>query len=117
MRGRGYDHNWVLNGVPTTGAGSGEQPPVPVAYLYEPTSGRRLEVWTNEPGIQIYSGNYLDGTLNGSSGHAYRQGDGIALETQHFPDSPNQPAFPSTVLRPGETYRSTTVYRFLTDAV
>lgn len=116
VRARGYDHNWVLNAVPAAAAGGGERRPALAAHLYEPSSGRRLEVWTNEPGIQMYSGNYLDGSVYGPSGHAYRQGDGIALETQHFPDSPNQPAFPSTVLRPGETYRSTTVYRFLTDA-
>ncbi len=116
VRGRGYDHNWVLNATPASGAGGGEQSPAPVAQLYDPGSGRRLEMWTNEPGIQVYSGNHLDGTVYGPSGRAYRQGAGIALETQHFPDSPNQPAFPSTVLRPGETYRSTTVYRLLTDA-
>ena len=75
-------------------------------------SGRVLEVWTTEPAIQFYSGNFLDGTLFGPSGRAYRQGDGVALETQHYPDSPNQPHFPSTVLRPGETYDTTTVFKF-----
>ena len=71
-------------------------------------------MWTKEPGIQFYSGNFLDGTLYGTSGHAYRQGDGLALETQHFPDSPNKPAFPSTTLRPGETYKTSTVIGFST---
>ena len=71
-----------------------------------------MEVYTTEPGIQFYSGNFLDGTLYGTSGHAYRQGDGLALETQHFPDSPNKPQFPSTRLDPGQTYDTTTVYSF-----
>jgi aldose 1-epimerase len=85
------------------------------ARLEDPRSGRVLEVLTVEPGIQFYSGNFLDGTLYGTSGRAYRQGDGLALETQHYPDSPNHPNFPSTVLRPGERYDTTTVYRFSTD--
>lgn len=80
------------------------------AALCEPESRRLLNVWTTEPGIQFYSGNFLDGTLYGTSGRAYRQGDGLALETQHYPDSPNQPGFPSTVLRPGETYETTTIF-------
>ena len=71
-----------------------------------------MTVSTTEPGLQFYSGNFLDGTFAGTGGRLYRQGDGLALETQHYPDSPNRPAFPSTVLRPGETYRSTTEYRF-----
>ena len=71
-----------------------------------------LEVFTTEPGIQFYSGNFLTGALVGSGGHVYRQGDGFTLETQHYPDSPNQPGFPSTVLRPGEVFTSTTVFRF-----
>jgi aldose 1-epimerase len=107
VRGRGYDHNWVLDR-----AGTAPGALARAARLREPESGRVLTVSTTEPGIQVYSGNFLDGTLVGTSGHAYRQGDGLALETQHFPDSPNQPAFPSTVLRPGETYRSSTVYAF-----
>jgi aldose 1-epimerase len=82
------------------------------ARMSEPTTGRYLEVWTTEPGLQFYAGNFLDGTLLGSSGGLYRQSDGFALETQHYPDSPNQPAFPSTVLQPGETYRTTTIYTF-----
>ena len=107
--GRGYDHNWVLN-RPDPDDGR----LVLGARLYEPVTGRTLEVLTTEPGIQIYGGNFLNATLVGSGG-LYRQGDGLALETQHFPDSPNQPEFPSVVLRPGETYRSTSVYRFATD--
>lgn len=102
--GRGYDHNFVLSRDDTS--------MMLAARVYEPDSGRILEVWTTEPGIQFYAGNFLDGTLIGPSGHLYRQSDGFALETQHFPDSPNQPDFPSTVLRPGETYQTTTIYRF-----
>jgi aldose 1-epimerase len=105
--GRGYDHNWVLDR-----RGSGLEL---AARLKDPRSGRVLEVLTEEPGIQFYSGNFLDGTLVGTSGRTYRQGDGLALETQHYPDSPNHPNFPSTVLRPGERYDTTTVYRFSTD--
>jgi aldose 1-epimerase len=105
--GRGYDHNWVLDRH-----GSNEL--VKAARLRDPASGRVLTMWTEEPGIQFYSGNFLDGTLYGTSGHAYRQGDGLALETQHFPDSPNQPQFPSTVLRPGQTYSTSTVLGFST---
>ncbi len=101
--GHGYDHNFVLN---TRGAD------VPAARLSEPGSGRVMEVLTTEPALQFYSGNFLDGTLVGSSGGTYRQGDGLCLETQHFPDSPNHENFPSTILRPGETYRTTTTYRF-----
>ncbi len=82
------------------------------ARLLEPGSGRVLEVWTDQPGIQFYAGNFLDGTVYGTSGSAYRQGDGLALETQHFPDSPNQPDFPSVVLRPGETYQTRSIYHF-----
>ena len=104
-RGCGYDDNVVLAGEP----GSLEL----AARLTEPVSGRVLEVLTTEPGMQLYTGTFLDGTLAGTSGRRYRRGDCVALETQHFPDSPNQPAFPSTVLRPGATFRSTTVYRFV----
>jgi aldose 1-epimerase len=104
--GQGYDHNWVLN---RSGSGLSE-----AARLHDPASGRILTVSTTEPGIQFYSGNFLDGTLYGTSDHAYRQGDGLALETQHYPDSPNQPDFPSTVLRPGETYSTSTIYGFST---
>jgi aldose 1-epimerase len=106
--GRGYDHNWVLDRRDDSGLEL-------AARLKDPKSGRVLEVLTEEPGIQFYSGNFLDGTLVGTSGHMYRQGDGLALETQHFPDSPNKPDFPSTVLRPGGKYDTTTIYRFSTD--
>ena len=80
--------------------------------MWEPTSRRTLDFYTDQPGIQFYSGNFLDGTLIGTSGNFYRQGDGFALETQHFPDSPNHANFPSTVLRPGQVYASTTIYAF-----
>jgi len=100
----GYDHNFVLD---REGGGLS-----PAARLYEPASGRVLEVLTTEPGIQLYTGNGLDGSIVGKSGRRYGRCAGVALETQHFPDSPNQPAFPSTILRPGEAYRSHTVYRF-----
>jgi aldose 1-epimerase len=105
--GRGYDHNVVLDRAP------GDATLIMAATLRDPDSGRTLTIWTTEPGIQFYSGGYLDGTLVGASGRTYRQGDGLALETQHFPDSPNQKNFPSTVLRPGETYTSTTVFALL----
>jgi aldose 1-epimerase len=104
--GKGFDHNWVLN------------PPKPhkslnlAATLSELSSGRTLIIWTDQPGIQFYAGNFLDGSLYGTSNHAYRQSDGLALETQHYPDSPNHPDFPSTVLLPDETYESTTIYEF-----
>ena len=104
--GRGYDHNFVLNAPKHPGKLN------LAAKLVDPSSGRQLKILTTEPGIQFYSGNFLDGTLYGTSGRQYRQGDGLALETQHFPDSPNQPQFPSTRLDPGQTYRTTTVYRF-----
>jgi aldose 1-epimerase len=90
--------------------------PRPAARLVAPRSGRVLEIETTEPGVQFYAGNQLDGTLVGSAGRTYRQSDGLCLETQHFPDSPNRPDFPSTVLRPGETFTSTTVHRFSTTA-
>jgi aldose 1-epimerase len=104
--GRGYDHNWVLDRH-----GSGLEL---AARAVEPKSGRVLEVITDQPGIQFYSGNFLDGTLVGTSGRMYRQGDGFALETQHYPDSPNHPNFPSTVLAPGQLYKTTTIYKFST---
>lgn len=106
--GLGIDHNLVLDRE------EGDASLIEAATLHDPASGRTLTVWTTEPGIQVYGGNHLNGTITGASGRAYRQGDGIALETQHFPDSPNQPAFPSTVLGPGETFRSTTVFAFAT---
>jgi aldose 1-epimerase len=100
--GRGYDHNWVL-------ARSGEGLSL-AAEVYEPTSGRTLQVATTEPGVQFYAGNFLDGSITGKSGRVYRHRYGFCLETQHFPDSPNKPQFPSTTLRPGETYRTRTVF-------
>ena len=103
--GRGYDHNFVLNREAETGLEM-------AARVYEPSSGRFLEVWTTEPGVQFYSGNFLDGTLIGPGGRMYRQGDGLCLETQHYPDSPNKPDFPSTELQPGDTYQTTTIYQF-----
>jgi aldose 1-epimerase len=102
--GGGYDHNWVLD------AGRGAL--VLAAEVFEPTTGRTLEVWTEEPGVQFYGGNFLDGTLVGKAGRPYVRRGGFCLETQHFPDSPNQPAFPSTILRPGDTYRTATVFKF-----
>lgn len=104
----GYDHNWVLN-KPKPGALSF------AAEAYDPSSGRILRVDTTEPGLQFYSGNYLNGAVAGPAGTAYRQGDGFTLETQHYPDSPNHPDFPSTELRPGQTFRSTTIFHFSTD--
>jgi aldose 1-epimerase len=103
--GRGYDHNFVLDS-------GGSSTPVLAAHVFEPTSHRTLDILTTEPGIQFYSGNFLDGTLIGTSGRSYRQGDGFALETQHFPDSPNKPNFPSNVLGPGKTLTSETIYQF-----
>lgn len=105
--GRGYDHNFVLDRESPDDASL-----IVAARVVEPDSGRTLEISTTEPGIQFYSGNFLDGTLIGGAGKMYRQGDGFALETQHFPDSPNQEAFPSTLLEPGEEFQSTTVYAF-----
>jgi aldose 1-epimerase len=100
--GRGYDHNWVLA---RSGAGLSL-----AAEVYEPKSGRTLQVRTSEPGLQFYTGNFLDGTITGKRGGLYRQRYGFCLETQHFPDSPNHPTFPSTTLRPGDTYRTRTVF-------
>jgi aldose 1-epimerase len=103
----GYDHNFVLR---HDGAGLRA-----AARVVEPASGRVLTVETDQPGVQFYTGNFLTGSLVGTSGRAYRQGDGFALETQHFPDSPNHPQFPSTALYPGDVYHTTTVYRFDTE--
>lgn len=104
LRGKGYDHNFVLNR-------SGAQASL-AARAYEPNAGRIMEVYTTEPGIQFYSGNFLDGTNIGKSGKVYKQRYGFCLETQHFPDSPNHPSFPTTTLRPGQVYRQTTIYKF-----
>ena len=102
--GNGYDHNWVLN----TGGDITKM----AASLYCPETGIALFVYTDEPGIQVYSGNFLDGTVTGKKGVVYQQRHGICLETQHYPDSPNKPEWPSVVLRPGETYRSHTIFAF-----
>jgi aldose 1-epimerase len=106
--GRGYDHNWVLNRSDP----EHDKSMIKAAELIDPSSGRELTITTTEPGIQFYSGNFLDGTLYGTSGRQYRQGDGLALETQHYPDSPNHANFPSTVVKKGQTYRTTTIYGF-----
>ena len=106
VRGKGYDHNWVLN---RTGAGLEL-----AAHVDEPITGRALDITTTEPGIQFYSGNFLDGTIKGKAGRVYPHRSGFCLETQHYPDSPNHPAFPSTTLKPGEIYRSETVFKFST---
>ncbi|HSB09899.1 MAG TPA: aldose epimerase family protein [Blastocatellia bacterium] len=102
--GKGYDHNWVLD---ARGGKLGL-----AASVHEPGSGRVMEVYTTEPGLQFYSGNFLDGTITGKGGQVYKQRYGFCLETQHFPDSPNKPGFPSTVLKPGQTYKTTTIYKF-----
>jgi aldose 1-epimerase len=105
LRAHGYDHNWVLDAPALPGLHL-------AARLEDPASGRVMEVETTEPGLQFYSGNFLDGSLAGAAGEAYRQGAGLCLETQHFPDAPNRPEFASTLLRPGEVYSSSTVHRF-----
>ncbi|MEJ2483185.1 MAG: galactose mutarotase, partial [Gemmatimonadota bacterium] len=105
----GYDHNFVLDDW------TGDGTVALAARLRDPKSGRVMEVLTTEPGIQLYSGNFFGGSIPGKNGAVYGPRSGICLETQHFPDSPNQVDFPSTVLRPGEAYRSKTVYRFRTD--
>lgn len=105
--GKGYDHNWVLDRK--------ESELEIAAVLYEPKSGRMLEVLTEEPAIQFYGGNFLDGRLMGKSGGVYNHRNGLCLETQHYPDSPNRPEWPSTILRPGEEYNTTTIYKFSTD--
>jgi aldose 1-epimerase len=102
----GYDHNWVIN---RKGEGL-----TLAARMYEPTTGRVLEVSTTQPGVQFYTGNFLDDTVTGKHGHVYKRRYGFCLETQHFPDSPNHPDFPSTILKPGETFKSETVFKFST---
>ncbi len=103
LRCRGYDHNWVLNQTRPASL-------ILAARAFDPSSRRELSIFTTEPGIQFYSGNFPGGTLKGTSGRSYPQNAGFALETQHFPDSPNRAEFPSTVLRPGESFSQTTVY-------
>jgi aldose 1-epimerase len=102
--GKGYDHNWVLRGSPGNVRKAAE--------VYEPKSGRLMTVYTDQPGIQFYSGNFLDGTAHGKNGVAYQRRTGLCLEAQAYPDSPNKPQFPSVTLRPGQIYRQTTIYQF-----
>jgi len=113
--GLGYDHNFVLDGDPHVTSGLTENNLGGLhraAFVLEPLTGRTLEIHTAEPGIQFYSGNFLDGTISGKAGRVYGHRSGFCLETQHFPDSPNQPAFPSTILRPAEEYSTRTVLTF-----
>jgi len=107
---QGYDHNWVLN--KQTRATTGPDGLNLAAHAWDPASGRELTVWTDQPGVQFYSGNFLTGTLVGISGHTYRQGAGYTFETQHFPNSPNQANFPSTELAAGGTFNTTTIFAF-----
>jgi aldose 1-epimerase len=104
--GRGYDHNWVLS----TPAKKVRK----VAELYDPTSGIVMQVLTDQPGLQFYSGNFLNGTIHGKNGVAYKHRTALCLEPQVFPDAPNHPTFPSAVLRPGQRYHQTTIYQFST---
>ncbi|WP_019060313.1 aldose epimerase family protein [Streptomyces prunicolor] len=105
VQAKGFDHNWALDKGITA-------KPEHAATLHDPHSGRTLKIATDQPGLQFYTGNFLDGTLTGTGGHTYRQGDALCLETQHFPDSPNHANFPSTVLRPGQTYKTSTIHTF-----
>ena len=100
----GYDHNFVINGEPGKLRLA--------ARVSEPTSGRQMEVWTTEPGVQFYSSIGLDGTIVGKGGITYKKYGALCLETQHYPDSPNHPNFPSTIVRPGESFHSETIYKF-----
>jgi aldose 1-epimerase len=104
--GNGYDHNWVLNGGITRN-------PRLAAEVYDAKSGRVMDVLTTEPGVQFYTGNFLDGTVHGKGGHVYNFRNGLCLETQHYPDSPNHPDFPTTELKPGQKYHTITIYKFL----
>jgi len=104
--GKGYDHNYVLS--------NGADLKAQDVEVYEPGSGRVMEVFTDQPGVQLYTGNFLDGSITGKGGKVYKQRYGFCLETQHFPDSPNKPNFPSVVLKPGEKYQTTTIYKFST---
>jgi aldose 1-epimerase len=106
--GKGYDHNYVLNSV--------EPGLKQAARVIEPKSGRVMEVLTTEPGVQFYTGNFLDGSIRGKGGKVYGRRYGLCLETQHFPDSPNKPSFPSVVLKPGAQYQTTTIFRFSSNA-
>ena len=104
--GHGYDHNFVLNSKPE------QNGLVLAARVHEPTTGRVLEVWTTQPGVQFYTGNFLDGSVTGKEGHVYKRRYAFCLETQHFPDSPNHPEFPTTIVKPGETFHQKTVFKF-----
>jgi aldose 1-epimerase len=104
-KGHGYDHNWVLDHGGTISE---------AAEVYEPSTGRVLQVLTDQPGVQFYTGNFLDGTITGKDGKVYNQRAALCLETQHFPDSPNHPKFPSTELKPGQKFHSVTIFRFST---
>lgn len=104
QNGNGYNHNWILN--------KPGQLLEPAAVVYDSNSGRLMEVLTTEPGLQFFSGNLPDGKFGGKGGRPYRSRSGLCLEAQHYPDSPHHPEFPSTMLRPGELYRQTTMYRF-----
>ena len=106
--GRGYDHNWVIGDAVTPTQHL-------MARVVEPVSGRGFELWSNQPGLQFYSGNFFDGTIVGKGGHIYRMGDAIVMEPQLFPDAPNQPSFPSVRLDPGKTYRNTMTYKLFTE--
>jgi len=102
--GPGYDHNWVIN-KPAGQLGL-------QARVHDPKTGRFLEVWSDQPGLQFYAGNFLDGTITGKGGVVYQKRTGFCMEPQHYPDSPNKPNFPSVVLRPGQTYKNTIIYKF-----
>ena len=106
--GRGYDHNWVIGEAVTRDEHL-------MARVVDPGSGRGYELWSNQPGLQFYSGNFFDGTVKGKGGQLYRQGDAIVMEPQLFPDAPNQAAFPSVRLNPGQTYRNVMTYRFFVE--
>ena len=106
--GRGYDHNWVIGNAVTADQHL-------MARVVEPVSGRGFELWSNQPGLQFYSGNFFDGTIKGKNGTVYRMGDAFVMEPQLFPDAPNQPNFPSARLAPGQTYRNTMTYQFFVD--
>jgi aldose 1-epimerase len=108
-KGHGYDHNFVLD---SNARMSAHGPGAIAAEVYDPTSGRVLEVITDQPGVQLYTSNFLDGSIAGKGGKAYGRRTALCLETQHFPDSPNHPKFPSTELKPGGKYHTITIYRF-----
>jgi aldose 1-epimerase len=103
----GYDHNYVLNA-------EGNPRIIAIGSLFDPKTGRLMEASTTEPGVQLYSGNYLDGKLTGKGGAVYKKHAGLCLEAQHYPDAVNQPKFPSIILQPGKAYKQTTVYKFST---